>query len=248
MSAGFALDAEGKITAATSFLMIHHALRRDAARFPHALAALKPQDTEQAARLAEHWRLYHWVLTDHSENEDDSLFPLVASRDGSLSSVLAEIEADHAVLDRELAGITAQMERLPAADAIAAARAATGRLESHLDAHLAEEERHLVPVLVDRVRPEELGGGKGGGGPQGDEGAPQGDGGAPVAYRPPTWLVSAWTDEGVDAAVTDAVIAALPPKFQEQMGRQLAGWRADYQRLAGEVWRDVPAALAPQAP
>ncbi|MFF1720353.1 hemerythrin domain-containing protein [Streptomyces sviceus] len=246
MSAGFELDAEGKITAATSFLMIHQALRRDAARFPLALAALKPQDTEQAERLAGQWRLYHWVLADHSENEDDSLFPLVASRAESLSPVLAEMEKDHAVLDRELAEITSQMERLPAPEAIAAAQAAAARLAAHLDAHLAEEERHIVPVLVDRIRPEELAGGRGGGGPQG--GGPQGGGGDPEAYRPPTWLVSAWTDEGLDPAVTDAVIAALPPKFQEQMGQKLAGWRADYHRLVSEVWRDVPAELAPQAP
>ncbi|MEU6368918.1 hemerythrin domain-containing protein [Streptomyces sp. NPDC046931] len=255
MSEGFQLDAEGKITAATSFLMIHHALRRDAARFPHALAALNPHDTEQARRLAGHWKLYHWALADHSENEDDSLFPLVTSRAGDLASVMAELEEDHADLDRELDEITRQMERLPEAGAIEAARAATERLQAHLDRHLAQEEKHIVPVLVDRVRPEEIAGGQGGGGrgqgggpgggPQGPGGARGGDG---EAYQPPTWLISAWTDEGLDPAVTDAALAALPPKFREQMGPALAGWRADYHRLVGEVWRDVPAQLAPKAP
>ncbi|MFJ5533334.1 hemerythrin domain-containing protein [Streptomyces sp. NPDC093261] len=255
MSEGFQLDAEGKITAATSFLMIHHALRRDAARFPHALAALNPHDAEQAQRLAGHWKLYHWALADHSENEDDSLFPLVTSRAGELAPVMTELEEDHADLDRELEEITRQMERLPQADAIQAARAATERLLAHLDRHLELEEKHIVPVLVDRVRPEEIAGGQGGGGrgqgggpgggPQGPGGAQDGDGGA---YRPPTWLISAWTDEGLDPVVTDAALAALPPKFQEQMSAALVGWRADYHRLAGEVWRDVPADLAPKTP
>ncbi|MDT0461967.1 hemerythrin domain-containing protein [Streptomyces gibsoniae] len=248
MSEGFQLDAEGKITAATSFLMIHHALRRDAVRFPHALAALNPHDAEQAQRLAGHWKLYHWALADHSENEDDSLFPLVTSRAGELAPVMAELEKDHADLDRELEEITRQMERLPEAGAIEASRAATERLRAHLDRHLALEEKHIVPVLVDRVRPEEIAGGQGGGpggGPQGPGGAQDGVGGA---YRPPTWLISAWTDEGLDPAVTDAVLAALPPKFQEQMGAALVGWRTDYHRLVAEVWRDVPADLAPEAP
>ncbi|MGW3026724.1 hemerythrin domain-containing protein [Streptomyces sp. NPDC001221] len=269
MSEGFQLDAEGKITAATSFLMIHHALRRDAVRFPHALAALNPHDAEQAQRLAGHWKLYHWALADHSENEDDSLFPLVTSRAGELAPVMAELEKDHADLDRELEEITRQMERLPEADAIEAARAATERLHTHLERHLALEEKHIVPVLVDRVRPEEIAGGQGGGGrgqsggpgggPQGPGGGPQGPGGGPQgpggaqdgdggAYRPPTWLVSAWTDEGLDRAVTEAVLAALPPKFQQQMGAALVGWRTDYHRLVAEVWRDVPADLAPEAP
>ncbi|MFJ2578133.1 hemerythrin domain-containing protein [Kitasatospora aureofaciens] len=238
MSTDLQLDDQGQVTAATSFLMVHHALRRDAERFPRALAALDPQDAEQAGLLRDRWRLFEWVLADHSENEDTSLFPLALTQAPELAEPLRGIEHEHEELDAQLKEITRMMADLTTAEAVAAARAATDRLSELLGRHLDREEKHLVPVLVDRIRPEELAGGQGKGG-QGKGGPGKGGPGRQGADEPPRWLVSTWTEEGADPAVVDALIAALPPAFAAQMADALPGWRAQYRELTARVWAQI---------
>lgn len=247
MSTDFQLDDQGRVTAATSFLMIHQALRRDAERFTRALAVLDPKNTEQAALLNEHWQLFAWVLADHSENEDTSLFPLALSRAPELAESLGAIEHEHVEIDASLEETTRLMADLGTPAAVEAARAATVRLAELLGRHLDLEEKHIVPVLVDRIRAEELAGGqgkggqgKGGGqGPSGPGGGKGGPGVGPGADEPPMWLVSAWTEEGVSREVVNALIAALPPKFAPQMAESLPGWRAQYQELTARVWAQL---------
>ncbi|MEV7024845.1 hypothetical protein, partial [Kitasatospora sp. NPDC093558] len=118
--------------------------------------------------------------------------------------------------------------------AVATARAATERLAGLLGRHLDREEKHIVPVLVDRIRPEELAGGQGGKGGPG-----QGGQGRPGVGEPPRWLVSTWTEEGVDAVVVDALIAALPRAFAEQMAGALPGWRNQYRDINARVWAQI---------
>ncbi|MFD7907122.1 hemerythrin domain-containing protein [Kitasatospora sp. NPDC057904] len=250
MSTEFQLDDQGRITAATSFLLVHHALRRDAERLPRALAALDPRDTAQAALLNDRWRLFEWVLADHSENEDASLFPLALSRAPELAEPLDGIEQEHEELDARLKEIGRLMADLTTPEAVATARAATERLAGLLGRHLDREEKHIVPVLVDRIRPEELAGGQGKGGPGAGPGAGPGKGGpgggpgragqgGPGAGEPPRWLVSTWTEEDVDPVVVDALIAALPPAFAEQMAGALPGWREQYRDLNARVWAQI---------
>ncbi|WP_043264787.1 hemerythrin domain-containing protein [Streptomyces sp. CT34] len=226
MENDFQLDGRGNATAATMFLMIHHALRRELGRFPKALDILDPLDVQQAALLAEHWRLFCWVLTDHSENEDNVLFPLVLSRAAELAPVLKEIELEHEALDAQMAAVSEHMENLSTPAAISSARTASAEFAVSLGRHLDLEERHIVPTLVERIEPSELAPG-------------EGENDKEDLDEPPMWLVVTWSEEGVPSEVSKAVVAGLPPHFQAHMNQVLPEWRAEYQDLIARIWRGV---------
>ncbi|MGW3124507.1 hemerythrin domain-containing protein [Streptomyces sp. NPDC001107] len=229
MQTDFALDADGNVTAATMFLMVHHALRRDLERLPKALAALDPKDTRQARLLAEHWQLYRWALMDHSVNEDDILFPLVLERAPQIAPALEAIEQDHEGLEAQLDEVSRLLQDLSTPEAIGVARATAEELEEFLGRHLDAEEEHIVPVLVDRITPGELRE------RQGQETSDK----MKDFEEPPMWLVVTWSEEGVPREVSDAVVAALPPHFRDQMAEAFPQWRAEYADLAAKVWSGV---------
>lgn len=132
------LDADGRTTPATAFLLVHRGLRRDL----DLLAALA--GSGDRAALAERWQLFGRVLHDHHTAEDERLFPALGAAEPALAPVLAELDAQHAALGDALARVAAA---LAGADDAALRRALSG-LSRDLDAHLRLEEEHLVPVML----------------------------------------------------------------------------------------------------
>jgi hypothetical protein len=173
------LDEHGRPTPATTFLLVHRALRRDLVLLRAAAAAASEPDDGQVGWVLERWGVFRRVLTDHHRSEDERLFPALRAAEPGLGPVLAVLDAEHAGLDAALDRAEAALDALPAGAGEAAAEIAV--LARDLDAHLAREEEHLVPVML-----------RGGGGP------PAGGGGPDEAVR-------RWVAEGLEPAVVAAL-------------------------------------------
>ena len=188
-------------TPVTLFLAIHHALRRDAHRFPVALCAAAGDD-ERLAAIARHWEEYRTILVHHHDQEDTLLFPQVLAEVPELAEVVAQLAADHHSLDDLLARVDAAFAALPAGTDACGGLCA--RLAGVLDRHLDLEEEHLVPVMA-----------RGAAGGPGPGGGPQN----PSFTLP--WLV-----DGLSPDVADDLVAAMPAEWQAELPAWQAAYRA----------------------
>jgi len=194
-----ALGPDGRPTPTTFFLTVHHALRRDAHRFPAAVrAGVDP------AAIAGHWSRYRAILVGHHEHEDELLFPAMRSAHPELAGVLDELAADHEALD----DLLAEADAAYAAIAVEAGQAAevAERLADVVGRHLDREEEHLAPAMER----------DGAAGPPPDAG-PR-DGFDDPAFQLP------WLTDGLDPGLVDVLVDLLPPPLQEAF----PGWRATY--------------------
>ena len=143
--------------------LMHHALRRDLARFESAVRAT-PVDAHDTWRaLARRWERYGTVLHHHHGVEDTGLWPVLTGHaerlgDEKALAMLADMEAEHGVIDPTLTACTegfAAMLEHPCDDHrdALAARITTARA-SLLD-HLAHEETEALPYLQQVVTYEE---------------------------------------------------------------------------------------------
>jgi hypothetical protein len=138
------LNDDGSASMATAFLTSHHGLRRDLRRFKVALAG---QDV--AARsdaLRDEWKSYHGTLHGHHTVEDTAMFPSMRSEHPEIAATIDQLSADHRRIDPLLERADAAFAELPKTDGAAAVVA---ELLDILDAHLALEEKYLVPFLRD---------------------------------------------------------------------------------------------------
>lgn len=140
------LDARGHPTPASTFLLVHRALRRDLVLLRAVAGCAGEPDAGQAGWVRERWRTFRAVLTEHHRAEDERIFPVLRSQDPDLRPVLDVLDADHAALDEILDRVEAAIDALPAAPDRAAD--AVADLAQVLDAHLGLEERELLPAIL----------------------------------------------------------------------------------------------------
>ncbi|HMG40872.1 MAG TPA: hemerythrin domain-containing protein [Acidimicrobiales bacterium] len=191
------LDPDGRPTPVTLFLAIHHALRRDAHRFPVALRA-----ATDLPRVARHWDQYREILVFHHDQEDALLFPQVLAEAPELAGVVEQLAADHHSLDDLLVRVDAACAALPAGAAACADLVA--HLATVLGRHLDLEEEHLVPVmergtLADGPAP--------GGGPQNP------------AFTLP------WLADDLAPDVVTALLAAMPADWRSSFPEWQSAYR-----------------------
>jgi hypothetical protein len=182
------LGPDGRPTPTTLFLTIHHALRRDAHRFPVALRA----GGDLAAAEA-HWPWYRAVLVEHHETEDERLFPGVLAAFPDLAPTVEQLAAEHLVVDELLADIDTAFADLAAR--VDTCAALCERLADVLDRHLDREEEWLVPLMA-----------------RGAVAGPPG-GGPEVGIDEPESQLP-WLVDGVDPAVVEGLLAVLPPDLR----------------------------------
>ncbi|GAB2773550.1 hypothetical protein GCM10027039_38600 [Terrabacter koreensis] len=147
----------------TGMYLMHHALRRDLARFESAVRATPIGAADTWTALAQRWARFGDILHHHHGVEDDNLWPVLTEHaerlgDESALTMLDDMEAEHGVIDPTLAAVSAgfaAMREHPCVDHrnaldvhVTAARAAL------LD-HLAHEETEALPFLQRVVTPEE---------------------------------------------------------------------------------------------
>jgi hemerythrin-like domain-containing protein len=137
----------------TFVTVVHQALRSDAARMNAVLASVGPGDRPgRVASIAGYYGQYREQLALHHRHEDELFFPALAARVGADAMHLGELTAQHEALDAALAAVSGRLAALaePAGDFAADQARAVGALTAMtglLDAHLALEERHALPLF-----------------------------------------------------------------------------------------------------
>ncbi|MBM9510422.1 hemerythrin domain-containing protein [Actinacidiphila acididurans] len=139
----------------TEMYVTHDAFRRDLERLAGAAAAGRTD----APRVREGWETFKRQLHVHHTVEDAWLWPRLRERVAGRADALAlldAMEAEHGVLDPQLAAVDAAMD--------ARAPHLTQKVEelrATLDVHLAHEEADALPLIEAVMTPKDWGGFRG---------------------------------------------------------------------------------------
>ena len=147
----------------TGMYVMHHALRRDFARFSAAVEGTPVAEHDVWIALERRWDAMADVLHHHHSAEDAELWPLLqrhaeAAGDEADLRLLADMEGEHADIDPALANVRdafAAMSRHPCTDHRNALEIRLGAAHELLLAHLAHEEKHALPMLQRTLSTEE---------------------------------------------------------------------------------------------
>ena len=140
------LEREGGASLTLRFLVIHHGLRRDAARLAIAFSRAA-DDADVTLAVRAFWQVFAHVLRGHHEVEDKVVFPAAVAVEPALKDVVSALDEEHAALHPLLDALDAAVAALPATDAARKGSVAARELEALLVPHFATEEEHIVPVM-----------------------------------------------------------------------------------------------------
>jgi hemerythrin superfamily protein len=221
---------EGHDGALRGWYDIHEALRTEVTRLRDHADEMADRDPESVHSFDERFEFLRAVLTAHSAAEDGIIFAALRLR--GIEVPAPQLLADH---QRELANIY-DVHRLlvearflgdeePRTEPLGHVRDAARRLHDDLLDHLAYEEEHVIPMVLERVAPDEqvrlLG--------------------KVVAENPPDlvprlvpWMAAAIAPDHRVALVEDWQ-RSLPP----ERSAQLVGYLRD--GLPPEMWSDLTA-------
>nr|WP_243706301.1 nitroreductase/quinone reductase family protein [Micromonospora sp. KC721] len=121
---------------------VHDALRRELALIRQEVAAAGPT---VGAQLRVNCLSLCEGLRGHHEREDAGMFPWLAAHRPDLAEVLARLDAEH----QAMAALLDELRTVLATPTVdrEALRTEVQRLTDQVQAHLAYEEEHLVPIL-----------------------------------------------------------------------------------------------------
>lgn len=136
----------------TGMYLMHHAFRRDLARFEAAVGATPLADTATWARLSARWQKLATVLRHHHQVEDQAFWPPLLSGVSNPSelAVLDAMADEHHELDPGLAACARGFEQLArhgSGDDLLALQRDLGALRSTLTEHLRHEETEALPLV-----------------------------------------------------------------------------------------------------
>ena len=150
--------------------LMHHAFRRDLARFAAAVAATDDADRRAWRALSRRWGQFARILHLHHAGEDEILWPLLLERvdragDIAGRSTLEAMEAEHEEIDPLLSGCAEGLAAMATggdADTRAALVVRMTATRERLGHHLGHEEseamalvqRHLTPAEWDGLHAE----------------------------------------------------------------------------------------------
>jgi len=132
------------------FHLGHLALRTHGDDICRGLAAMRPDDTEQAAALNALWNIYQVALRGHDSAEDSLCWPVILEREPSFADVAEAMDRQHRALETQLTAAAAALGRLagrPDRAAIVAAVEAMANLRTSLENHLVDEEYSAFPFM-----------------------------------------------------------------------------------------------------
>ncbi len=199
---------------------IHHAVRRDLARFDAALAAFPADDRHRAEQLRAAWANLQAELTRHHEGEDDLIWPMLEAK-GIDPELLRGMESEHQDMARALAEGDAAMDALasvPSAERATQAHEVLAETRRVVVGHLDHEERDLEPAMLPHLGSEEW---------------------ARVEKQlrkaSPTTAGQffAWLMDGADAETTAFVYSTIPKPVVLVLGRALG---RKYHREIAPAW------------
>ncbi|GAA2357014.1 hemerythrin domain-containing protein [Dactylosporangium salmoneum] len=137
---------------------VHQVYRRELRLLVDLIAAVEPGDRARAAVVAEHLTDMAASLHEHHVGEDELLWPPLLSRAEPDAAAVLRMQQQHDELHAllEEAGALAPVWRESASradrDRLAAVAA---RLSVVTDAHLADEEQHVLPLIREHITAEE---------------------------------------------------------------------------------------------
>lgn len=136
----------------TGMYLMHHAFRRDLARFEAAVGATPQSDTATWAALSARWRKLASVLRHHHQVEDHAFWPplLTGVSDPSDVAVLAAMADEHHRIDPGLAACGQafdQMARHRSDGPHDVLQRHLGAFRSALTEHLQHEEAEALPLV-----------------------------------------------------------------------------------------------------
>jgi hemerythrin-like domain-containing protein len=122
----------------------HRAMRVDAVRLTHLVAAAQPSDADRLVGVATWFSRYERAIHDHHTFEEGVVYPALLERDPSFAAADAELEGQHRLLADRLVVARESLHGLAAAsggpsweherdDAVTAARALQEIITTHLD-------------------------------------------------------------------------------------------------------------------
>src|SRR5580765_308732 len=124
--------------------VIHNAVRRDFGRLDSALAEPRAAEPTRAYDLQRAYAQLHQQLSHHHQQEDQLVFPALG-RLGIDTTLIGEMEHEHAALTRTAAAMEGYAAA-PSAESAAAARESVLSTRQVVDTHLAHEEGELDPL------------------------------------------------------------------------------------------------------
>jgi iron-sulfur cluster repair protein YtfE (RIC family) len=130
--------------------VIHAAVRRDVRRFQAALDTFPVGSTERAAQLKRAWENLDKQLYHHHHGEETIFWPALKQLGADLSLV-SDLDGEHQRLADAMTGVRTTMTAFtadPAADQLAALKAAFAELSSVVETHFGHEERDLEPMMA----------------------------------------------------------------------------------------------------
>lgn len=229
---GQAAAPDGPVDMFMMYLM-HHAFRRDLARFAMAVPLTPVDDHATWRALAERWAKFAEILHKHHSGEDAGLWPFLLERaDEEERVVLLAMEAEHDRIDPQLESCRHLLAQL----AQAGPQQDRGRLRAQLSVRLAETrellghhlrheeseaiailQRHTTPEDWERIEEEHFDDGK----------------------KDPGFLLYAcnWIAEDLSPAVLDGIFAKVGQGFR------VVTWlgRRRFRRLEQRAFRYLPA-------
>jgi Hemerythrin HHE cation binding domain len=160
---GQAAVAEGPYDQ-TGMYVMHHAFRRDLARFESAVRRTPPEEAATWKLLQHRWRRVGEVLHHHHRVEDEAFWPVLMRHaeeqdDTEARRMLLDMEAEHAGIDPALAlceGAFADMVEHPCEDHRQTLDLRITTVRASLLDHLRHEETDALAMVQRTMTPEEF--------------------------------------------------------------------------------------------
>ena len=143
----------------TDMYAVHGVFRDTLGAAPILVGGVAPGDAERAALIANYYENILSFLHSHHDGEEHLVFPLLRERCEGAGALLDEMAEQHHEALELLGQAQAALAAWPGGDA-AAQKAAQERLDelcSHLNEHLAEEERKVLPLAAEHLSMQEWG-------------------------------------------------------------------------------------------
>jgi hemerythrin-like domain-containing protein len=140
----------------TDMVVVHRVFRREFGLLPRMVRATASGDTVRAAQVATHARELLVALHHHHHGEDDLLWPKLAQRVDLERPLVERMEQQHesvaALVDRATGLLPAWEISARNGEELSVV---LQELAGQLNAHLAEEETEVLPVVRQKITEEE---------------------------------------------------------------------------------------------
>jgi hypothetical protein len=143
---------------AFDMLLVHEVFRNELHDIPALIRGVPPREVKRSTVVGDHVTFILAALHHHHMAEDELLWWKLRERVPASAEVIGRMEDAHAVIADGVEQVQAQLRPWVAtADHQSAERlaACVEDLSRHVDDHLGDEERHVVPLIDEHITDDE---------------------------------------------------------------------------------------------